>query len=251
MDKMIHTALNSMHMILENQSVNTQNLSNINVPGYRRDLGVQFETTYLETLEGLDAKAFALRTNVGLFSNKPGYVDSTGEELDVAIKGGGFFFVQSHNGQNGLSRRGDFNVSGDGFLINGALEKVLDSGLEPIEIPPYKRISVSEDGSITIEPLGAEPGVTQQLVQIGTTSALGKTIFKSPEGILKTKDGDLPEPDQQAVLIQKHLERSNINAVEEMVISLDQQRQFELNVKLIKMAKDLDEGSSSLMKLPS
>ena len=57
MDKMIHTALNSMHMIVENQSVNSQNLSNINVPGYRRDLGVQFETTYLETMDGLDAKA--------------------------------------------------------------------------------------------------------------------------------------------------------------------------------------------------
>ncbi len=240
-----------MHMIVENQSVNTQNLSNINVPGYRRDLGVQFETTYLETLEGLDAKAFALRTNVGLFSNKPGYIDNTGEELDIAIKGGGFFFVQSNNGQTGLSRRGDFNVSGDGFLINGALEKVLDSGLEPIEVPPYKKIHVSEDGTIVVEPLGGEPGATQALGQIGTTKAEGKTIFKSPEGILKTKDGGLPEPDQQALLMQKHLERSNINAVEEMIISLDQQRQFELNVKLIKMAKELDESASGLMRMPS
>tara|TARA_A100001011_G_scaffold399147_1_gene506478 strand:+ start:756 stop:1511 length:756 start_codon:yes stop_codon:yes gene_type:complete len=251
MDKMIHTALNSMHMIVENQSVNSQNLSNINVPGYRRDLGVQFETTYLETMDGLDAKAFALRTNVGLFSNKPGYVDNTGEELDVAIKNTGFFFVKTNNGETGLSRRGDFNVSGEGFLVNGALEQVLDAGLEPIEIPPYKKISISENGTISLEPLGGEPGVIQEIGQLGTTSAEGKTIFKSPEGILKTKDGALPEPDQQAVLMQKHLERSNINAVEEMIISLDQQRQFELNVKLIKMAKDLDEGSSSLMKLPS
>ena len=51
---MIHTALNSMHMITQNQSMNAQNLSNLNVPGYRRDLGVEFETAYLETKEGID-----------------------------------------------------------------------------------------------------------------------------------------------------------------------------------------------------
>ena len=74
MDKMIHTALNSMHMITQNQSMNAQNLSNLNVPGYRRDLGIEFETAYLETQKGIDAKAFATRTNVGVFSSKPGHI---------------------------------------------------------------------------------------------------------------------------------------------------------------------------------
>tara|TARA_B100000131_G_scaffold298418_1_gene317962 strand:- start:376 stop:621 length:246 start_codon:yes stop_codon:yes gene_type:complete len=78
MDKMIHTALNSMHMITQNQSMNAQNLSNLNVPGYRRDLGIEFETAYLETQEGIDAKAFATRTNVGVFSSKPGHINPTG-----------------------------------------------------------------------------------------------------------------------------------------------------------------------------
>ena len=87
MDKMIHTALNSMHMITQNQSMNAQNLSNLNVTGYRRDLGIEFETTYLETMEGLDAKAFATRTNVGVFSSKPGHINPTGEDLDVAVIG--------------------------------------------------------------------------------------------------------------------------------------------------------------------
>ena len=96
MDKMIHTALNSMHMITQNQSMNAQNLSNLNVPGYRRDLGVEFETAYLETKEGIDAKAFATRTNVGVFSSKPGHINPTGEDLDVAVQGTGFFFVKAN-----------------------------------------------------------------------------------------------------------------------------------------------------------
>ena len=229
--------------------MNAQNLSNLNVPGYRRDLGIEFETTYLETKEGLDAKAFATRTNVGVFSSKPGHINPTGEDLDVAVQGAGFFFVKTKDA-TGLSRRGDFNVNADGILVNGAGEIVLSDGLEPIAVPPYKSISVSENGAIAVEPLGGEPGTTQNVGIIGTTQASGEEIFKDKDGLLKTVTGGLPEPDQKVVLMQKHLEGSNINAVEEMIVSLDQQRQFELNVKLIKIAKDLDEAATNLMRMP-
>ena len=249
MDKMIHTALNSMHMITQNQSMNAQNLSNLNVPGYRRDLGIEFETTYLETKEGLDAKAFATRTNVGVFSSKPGHINPTGEDLDVAVQGPGFFFIKTKDA-TGLSRRGDFNVNADGILVNGAGETVLSDGLEPISVPPYKSISVAENGAIIVEPLGGEPGTTQNVGMLATTLATGEKIFKDKDGLLKTLTGSLPEPDQTATLLQKHLEGSNINAVEEMIVSLDQQRQFELNVKLIKIAKDLDEAATNLMRMP-
>ena len=80
--------------------------------------------------------------------------------------------------------------------------------------------------------------------------ASGEKIYKDKDGLLKTIKGGLPEPDQQAVLMQKHLEGSNINAVEEMIVSLDQQRQFELNVKLIKIAKDIDEAATNLLRMP-
>ena len=80
--------------------------------------------------------------------------------------------------------------------------------------------------------------------------ASGEEIFNDNDGLLKTIKGGLPEPDQKAVLMQKHLEGSNINAVEEMIVSLDQQRQFELNVKLIKIAKDIDEAATNLKRMP-
>ena len=101
-----------------------------------------------------------------------------------------------------------------------------------------------------VEPLGAEPGTIQNVGIIGTTLASGEEIYKDKDGLLKTIKGGLPEPDQQAVLMQKHLEGSNINAVEEMIVSLDQQRQFELNVKLIKIAKDIDEAATNLLRMP-
>ena len=54
------------------------------------------------------------------------------------------------------------------MLFFGANEVVLSDGLEPINIPPYKSISVSEDGTIVVEPLGAEPGTIQNAGTIGS-----------------------------------------------------------------------------------
>ena len=88
--------------------------------------------------------------------------------------------------------------------MNGANEVVLSDGLEPITIPPYKSITVSEDGTVVVEPLGSEPGTRQDVGIIGTTLASGEKIFKDKDGLLKTINGGIPEPDQQVTLIQKY-----------------------------------------------
>ena len=58
------------------------------------------------------------------------------------------------------------------------------------------------------------------------------------------------EPNQQAKIVSGHLEKSNVNAVEEMVNTIDQQRKFEMHVKFIQMAEELDSVGASLMRLP-
>ena len=54
MDKMVHTALNSLKMILQNQQITSQNISNASVVGYRRDSNSEFGTSYLNSEEGLN-----------------------------------------------------------------------------------------------------------------------------------------------------------------------------------------------------
>jgi flagellar basal-body rod protein FlgF len=51
--------------------------------------------------------------------------------------------------------------------------------------------------------------------------------------------------------MQNALEASNVNPVEELVFSMEMQRQFEINMKLISAAKDLDEGGAQLLRLPN
>ena len=58
------------------------------------------------------------------------------------------------------------------------------------------------------------------------------------------------QPNQQAKIVVGFLEKSNVNAVEEMVNTIDQQRKFEMHVKFIQMAEELDSVGASLMKIP-
>ena len=58
------------------------------------------------------------------------------------------------------------------------------------------------------------------------------------------------EPNQQGKIASGFLEKSNVNAIEEMVNTIDQMRKFEMHVKLIQMTEELDTAGTSLMRLP-
>ena len=86
--------------------------------------------------------------------------------------------------------------------------------------------------------------------EFNTGTAISKLI-KDIDGEIRLVGGGVPAPDQNSVIAQSFLEESNVNAVEELVDTLSQQRQFEINVKLIKKASDLDSAGAKLMSLPS
>ena len=75
--------------------------------------------------------------------------------------------------------------------------------------------------------------------------------MKSLDGHLRLASGGVPGADQTAVLSQGFLESSNIDAVSELIGSMEDQRQFEINIKLISLSKEIDEGGASIMRLPS
>ena len=69
MDKMVHTALNSLKMILQNQQITSQNISNASVVGYRRDSNSEFGTAYLNSEEGLNTKSICYKRNRSFFNS--------------------------------------------------------------------------------------------------------------------------------------------------------------------------------------
>ena len=253
MDRMIHTALNTLKNISANRSVRAQNMSNLNVPGHRKDLNTNFTSGFLHQVNQYDTRVFAIHDGANGFSNKQGQLNPTGLETDIAINGPGFFMVQPKSGGPALSRRGDFSVSNTGLLIDGAGSKVLDNGGSPLEIPGNKKLIVAENGDVFIEPLNGAPGERQQVGTIGTSLGGSEEdpLIKSLDGHLRLSSGGIPDADQAAVLSQGFLEGSNIDAVSELVGTMEDQRQFEINIKLISLSKEIDEGGSSLMRLPS
>ena len=80
MDKLIHTALNTMHSTRLKQATSAQNLSNAQVPGFRGDeIGGRFGSVYLSADNQLETRVFAKKSEPGLFSDEQGELRLTGE----------------------------------------------------------------------------------------------------------------------------------------------------------------------------
>ncbi len=250
MDRMIHTALNSMRNLSELQKINAQNLTNMTVPGFRKDLWGQAGTGYLQANQTPSARAFALSTGQSEFSFQTGMMDPTGIDTDIAIVDDGWFLVQPPDGAPpALSRRGDLSVNADGFLVNGSNETVLSDALTPIVIPPFREIQISQIGEILINPLAAEAGQFISAGFIGTTTAAGVDLRKGEDARVRAVDGTIPAPDQLAHIQQGMLEGSNVNAVEELVYTIELQRRFEMSVKFIESAKQIDQAAAQIMRI--
>jgi len=250
MDRSIYTALNSMSILRDNQSVTSQNLANVSVPGFQKDVQINFSSVYLDRDKGIDPRVMALQEPGG-FDSTPGQISQTGSPMDVAIDGNGFFIVQpSSGGKIAMSRRGDFGVSADGILTDGTGTKPLSTDLEPIVVPPYRTITISGNGIIEIEPLNGPVGQKVRVAQLATTAGSEVPLTKTIDGFVRPFDGTVPEPDNRALLLNGFLEGSNVKSVDELVAGIDQSRAYEVNVKFLTTAKEIDEATASLMRMP-
>ena len=250
MDRSIYTALNSMNILRDNQAVTAQNLANISVTGFQKDVSINFSSVYLDRDKGIDPRVMALQEPGG-FDNTPGPIQQTGSPLDIAVDGSGYFIVKPANGEISMSRRGDFTVSADGTLRDGTGTQPLSTDLQPITVPPHRKIAVSGDGIITIEPLNAPVGQTVRVAQLATTFGSEVPLAKTIDGFVRPVDGSVPAPDNRTLLLSGFLEGSNVRSVDELVSGIDQSRAYEINVKFVTTAKEIDEATASLMRMPS
>lgn len=251
MDRMIYTSLNALSVNRDTQVSQANNLANQTVPGFRRDLPNNTETTFLKAMDGLGVRGFQQESDISQFSNQNGTLTRTDEELDVAIADRGYFYVMPDNGDPALSRRGDLRRDADGILRNGAGEPMLDQALQQIELPPYRNIRITDIGEIYIQPVDA-PDAPPVLAGILATVIPPDDVrlTKGLDGHIRPVDQPLPPPDQQAEVLQGTLEGSNVNPVEELLSTMEIQRQFQINMRMVMTARDLDESGSRMMQSP-
>jgi flagellar basal-body rod protein FlgG len=208
----------------------TNNLSNAATIGYKKHR-IAFQDA-LNGAQGGDTSAppdpALVRTEVDF---SPGDVRSTGNPLDLVINGRGFFKVQSPEGVR-YTRKGNFTLDGQGFLITQQNQYVLGQG-GPIQIPAGT-ISVDSLGAIHVN--GQEQG-RLDLVDFEKSEVLemtGHALFANPSG----------EPeiglDYQSGVEQGYTEQSNVEVAEEMVNMIHSLRAFESYQKVIQVLDELN-----------
>ena len=128
---------------------------------------------------------------------------------------------------------------------------MLDPDLEPIELPQYTSLTVSDIGEIFIVPLDAPGGQPVLAGVLATTIPDAElTLTKGLDGQIRDPEGQVPAPNQRASVLSGTLEMSNVNPVDELLTTMDIQRNFERGMRLVMTAREIDENSARILQAP-
>jgi flagellar basal-body rod protein FlgG len=223
------------------QDVIANNLANSETVGFKRSLALFQERRTEAQSQGaadLNSQTDALLEKMGgglllaptSIDHSQGTFDQTGQNLDVAIHGEGFFAIQDGN-QTRLTRDGRFLADASGHLIlgDGSRRRVLDDQGKPVELPeglPASAVSIDRDGAIS--------AAGQLVGRVG--------LFDVPDHTLLTQQGGtlLNYPDMKKLtpasgtLESGYLEQSNVDPMTELTQLINAQRQLEANANMIR-----------------
>ena len=247
MDHLVYVAAGGATEIMLAQAANSHNLANASTAGFRADL-ILAQSSYLEG-QGVGSRAYASMENNGV-DLRQGVTNATGRELDVAVNGEGWIAVAGSDGSEALSRRGDLRVDELGQLLDGAGRSIMgNSG--PIALPPFSDIAIAKDGTVSIVPLGEDPNTLAVIDRIKLVKPDVSEVEKGFDGLIRLKetDGEPLKADASVTLTSGSLESSNVNSVSSMVQMIELSRQFEQQVKIMKIAEQLDRASAELMSI--
>lgn len=247
MDKLVNTALTAMRGAMARQTAISNNLANVNTTGFRAEI-VNAEARWIE---GQTFKARAERSEQVVGADMAGgALTETGNPLDIAMDGDALLAVQTPDGDEGYTRRGDLRLSDSGLLTTGDGHPVLGQG-GPITLPPADSIRIDKNGAIWVVPRGGDPRSPQQADQLKLTSAKGSDIAKGLDGLFREANGGALPGDPFATVTSGTLEGSNVNATRALVDMIDASRAWETQIKMIETAKQMDDSGAGLMRLPS
>lgn len=163
----------------------------------------------------------------------------TGEALDLAINGNGFFAVKDAAGTISYTRAGNFHVNDKGFIVNDLDQQLLDTSSKPISIPsPYTDADLAVDkyGSIT----GYGPGISIPPVQIGLVNFRDVNCLKrigDTQWVDTAASGPpiigTPGSGTFGSLSSGELEASNVDITQQLVEVIIAQRDFQANAQTI------------------
>jgi len=245
MDRLIYTAMTGASQVLSQQAAVSENLANVNTPGFRAVLNT-FRAVPLVG-EGLPTRTFVVDSTPGA-DFTPGILQQTGRDLDVAVNGAGWIAVQGADGKEAYTRNGSFQISPNGELQTRTGLNVLGDG-GTITIPPDTEVTFAKDGTISTVPSG---GQFTSVIAVGRLKLVNpppEQLERGGDGLFRLKDGTTATADANVGIAPGSLEGSNVNTVEAMVNMISLARKFDMQMKILQSADNNARQASQVMSL--
>ncbi|MFT7582363.1 MAG: flagellar basal-body rod protein FlgG [Myxococcota bacterium] len=255
MIRSLHSAASGMEAQQTQIDVIANNLANSNTVGFKKARAEFQDLLYQEVraaTKSTDASGGAgqptgieigqgtrLVTTQKMFH--AGDLRQTGNQLDLAIEGQGFFRIQERDGQFAYTRAGQFKVTAEGQIVS-SLGQPLSP---PVFLPPdTTRVTIERDGTIKahqpeiVEPVEVGRVELSQFVNPAGLKSLGNGLFRPTEGSGAAVNA-VPGDDGLGDIAQGMLEGSNVKVVEEMIDLIAAQRAYEINSRVIQAADQM------------
>ena len=231
----------------------SHNLANVSTTGYKRASAV-FQDLMYQNLRQVGASSteqsqlptglqlgLGVRTVATSRAFTQGSMQQTNNQLDVAVKGNGFFHVTMSDGTIGYTRDGSLRIDHQGQVVtsNGFT-------LSPaITIPAHSQsVTIGQDGTISVTQAGSaiptQAGSIQlvNFVNPGGLQAIGQNLY-TETAASGTPAAGTPGTNGLGLLNQGYVEASNVNVVEELVSMIQTQRAYEINSKAIQTSDQM------------
>ncbi len=251
MNLSLYSAATGMEAQQLNLNTISNNLANVNTPGFKRSR-IEFQDLLYQKPRAAGSETgggnilptgieVGNGARVGATSKvfTQGQLSSTGQNLDVAIQGDGFFEVQRTDGTIAYTRDGSFKLNANGQVVNADGLPIL-SGFQPIPAGATS-VSISESGTVTVQSANGTANFTLQLTRFSNPAglrSLGGNLYEETPASGTPESGN-PGEQGYGTIMQGYIENSNVNIVEEMVNLIVAQRAYEINSKSVQTSDEM------------
>ena len=256
----LHIAKTGMQAQQTQLDVIAHNLANVSTVGFMRGTAI-FEDLIYQNLRQVGAAAaeqaelptglqigLGVRTVATARTYTQGNLQQTGNTLDVAINGDGFFQIEMPDGTIAYTRDGTFKLTAQGQLVTTSGYPVLGGVTIPAEA---RSITISTNGEVTVlvgnNPQPQQAGVIElaSFINPAGLEPRGQNLFTQTPASGEPNVGQ-PGTEGLGPVLQGYLESSNVNVVQELVNMIQTQRAYELNSKAIQTSDQMLQRLSQL-----
>lgn len=244
-DRLLFTAMTGAKHSMGQLANTTHNLANAQTPGFREVLS-SFRAVPVDGVHA-DSRTFVVDSTPGA-NWTPGSLNITDQPLDVAIEQSGLFTLRNANGDWVHSRSGKFHLDPEGVLRNVQGYAVIDDQGKDIRIEPGSSdIQISEKGLIRAKrPNEMHHTDVARLMLVDPEKS---DLTREADGTFMSAFDPMDVISDRVRVQQGALENSNVNVAEAMVQMIQQNRLFDLNIQMVKVAEQNAKSASSLMSL--